>query len=68
MKANKFENECFLDFLHEKENYNGKYSENFQMENMSLEIKKMIENLDDKNLPKNIRAKMVQKIRNRFSA
>lgn len=68
MKANKFENECFLDFLHEKENYNGNYSENFQMENMSLEIKKMIENLDDKNLPKNIRAKMVQKIRNRFSA
>lgn len=29
MKANKFENECFLDFLHEKENYNENFNENF---------------------------------------
>lgn len=42
MLANKFENECLLDLLNEKENFNNNSNEKFYMENMSLEIKKMI--------------------------
>lgn len=68
MRRNQFKQECFLDFLDEKENQSPINKESFSAEETSREIRRMIQSLDDQNLPKQIRAKMVQKIRNRFSA